>query len=163
MTINLPIYLRIEVDGYQMYPGTADSPGLAHTLTPGLHLVAGVNGLGKSTVLLMLYHGLVGPASVRNDDFGVPQPEIVPRRFSERFRRRVADGARSARLSLLFAIGKDQFKISRSLYDLSIEQWELNGTAQLTDEDTYTAAVTNSMHVGNFADALVILNLAKHI
>jgi hypothetical protein len=159
MTINLPIYHRIEVEGYQMYPGTAGSPGLVHTMTPGLHLVAGVNGLGKSTLLLMLYHGLVGPASVRNDDFGVPQPEIVPKRFSEQFRRRVADGARSARLSLSFALGTNEFNISRSLYDLSILAWDLNGAAQAIDENAYTAAVTNSMNVGGFADVLVILNL----
>jgi hypothetical protein len=159
MAIKLPIYRHVHVDGYQMFPGTHDHPGLVHAFTPGLHLVAGVNGLGKSTVLLMLYHGLVGPASVRNDDFGVPQPEIVPQRFSDRFRRRVADGARSSNLSLSFAIGQDEFKISRSLYDLSIRSWELNGAAQNIDERTYKTAVTNSMHVGSFADVLVILNL----
>ena len=159
MAINLPIYRRVEIDGYQMFPGSEDSRGLRHTLTPGLHLVAGVNGLGKSTLLLMLYHGIVGPASIRNEDYGVPQPEIVPQHFAERFRQRVADGAKSASLSLSFSIGTDAFEISRSLYDLSIKKWELNGTARATDEDTYTAAVTNAMNVGRFADVLVILNL----
>ena len=159
MTINLPIYRQVEVDGYQMFPGLEGSRGLSHTLTPGLHLVAGVNGLGKSTLLLMLYHGIVGPASIRNEDYGVPRPEIVQQRFSERFRQRVADGARSALLSLSFSVGTDDFEISRSLYDLSIKEWGLNGTAQAIDEDTYTAAVTNAMNVGGFADVLVILNL----
>lgn len=142
-----------------MFPGSEGNQGLSHELTPGLHLVAGVNGLGKSTLLLMLYHGIVGPASIRNNDYGVPQPEIVPQNFSERFRRRVADAARSARLSLSFSIGKDDFEISRSLYDLSIKKWELNGSAQVVNENTYTDAVTKAMNVGNFADVLIILNL----
>ena len=142
-----------------MFPGSEGNQGLSHELTPGLHLVAGVNGLGKSTLLLMLYHGIVGPASIRNNDYGVPQPEIVPQNFSERFRRRVADTARSARLSLSFSIGKDDFEISRSLYDLSIKEWELNGSTQVVDGSTYTDAVTKAMNVGNFADVLIILNL----
>ena len=159
MTINLPIYRRVEVDGYQMFPGLAESPGLTHTLTPGLHLIAGVNGLGKSTLLLMLYHGIVGPASIKNDDYRVPQPEVVPTRFSDRFRQRVADGARSAHVSLSFSIGGEVFEISRSLYDLSISEWTLNGETQNNDEAKYTTAVTNAMNVGVFADVLVILNL----
>jgi hypothetical protein len=97
MSVRLPVYTYIGVDGFQMYPGTAQEPGIHHELKPGLHLVAGVNGLGKSTFLFLLYNGLVGPAAIRNDDFGVPLPEIAPKRDVERFRRRVADGARSAR------------------------------------------------------------------
>ena len=159
MTINLPIYRRVEVDGYKMFPGVTGSPGLTHTLIPGLHLIAGVNGLGKSTLLLMLYHGIVGPASIRSDDYGVPQPEIVPKRFADRFRQRVADGARSAHLSLSFSIGEEDFAICRSLYDLSITEWKLNGTVQENSEEGYTAAVTNAINVGTFADVLVILGL----
>ena len=107
----------------------------------------------------MLYHGIVGPASIKNEDYDVPQPEVVSQRLTEIFRQRVADGAKSAFLSLSFSIGTDHFEITRLLYDLSIKEWELNGTAQAIDEDAYTAAVTNAMNVGGFADVLVILNL----
>jgi hypothetical protein len=142
-----------------MYPGTEAAPGLQHPLGPGLQLVAGVNGLGKSTVLLMLYHGLVGPASIRNDDFGVPQPEIVARRYADRFRRRVADGAKAAWVRLKFKIGDDSYEVRRSLYDLSLTAWSLNGAPQNLNDDLYTSAVARSMNVGGFADVLVILNL----
>ena len=61
MSIHLPIYTYIGVDGFEMYPGTAEAPGIHHRFTTGLHLIAGVNGLGKSTFLFLLYNGLVGP------------------------------------------------------------------------------------------------------
>ena len=159
MTINLPLYQDIKIEQYQMFPGFEESPGLSHTLTPGLHLVAGVNGLGKSTLLLMLYHGVVGAASIRNDDYGVPRPEVVSNRFTERFRRRVADGAESASLHVTFSIGTDTFEIVRSLHDLSITEWKLNGLLQDTDDEIYETAVTTSMNVGSFSDVLIVLNL----
>ena len=118
MAISLPIYTSVEIDGYQMFPGEEDSAGLKHKFIPGLNLVAGVNGLGKSTVLLALYHGIVGPVSIRNDDYGVPRPEIVHQRISDSFRKRVADGAHSAALKVNFCVGKEHFEVRRSLHDL---------------------------------------------
>lgn len=159
MTISLPIYHKIAIDNYQMFPGDADSPDLSHTFGPGLHLVAGVNGLGKSTLLLALYHGVVGPASIRNDDYGVPRPEVISHRFSDRFRKRVADGARSATLKLRFSLGSDEFTVCRSLHDLSICAWSLNDCSQPVEDDSYENAVISAMRVSSFADVLILLNL----
>ena len=159
MTICLPIYRQISIDGYQMFPGDEDNPGLSHPFDPGLHLVAGVNGLGKSTLLLALYHGVVGPASIRNDEYGVPRPDVVPYRLTDRFRKRVADGARSAFLKLRFSLGSDEFAICRSFHDLSIIEWSLNNSTQPVEEDSYKTAVTSAMRVSGFADVLILLNL----
>jgi hypothetical protein len=159
MSVRLPIYTYIGVDDYQMYPGSLKEPGIHHDITPGLHLVAGVNGLGKSTFLFLLYNGLVGPAAIRGDDFGVPMPELAPRRDAERFRRRVADGARNARCEVHFSIGEHLFEVTRSLHDLSLTSWKYNGAEQDLDEDLYISAVVDSMNVGSFADVLIILNL----
>lgn len=159
MVVHFPIYTYIGVDGFQMYPGTGQEPGIHHELKPGLHLIAGVNGLGKSTFLFLLYNGLVGPAAVRNDDFGVPQPEIAARRDAERFRRRVADGARNARSEVHFTIGQDRYEVTRSLHDLSLTSWKLNGAEQILNDGTYMNTVVGSMNVGSFADVVIILNL----
>lgn len=159
MSVRLPIYNYIAVKGYQMYPGTPGEPGIEHEFTPGLHLVAGVNGLGKSTFLLILYHGLVGPAAIKKDDFGVPEPEIAARRDADRFRRRVADGAKDARTELHFTIGHDKYDVSRSLHDLSLTSWKLNGAEQALDDNIYMASVVRSMNVGTFADVVIIMNL----
>lgn len=141
-----------------MYPGTESSPGLKHILSPGLHLIAGVNGLGKSTLLLLLYHSMVGPAAIRNDDFGVPQPEVVLGRYADRFRRRVPDGGREAWIRLLFKIGSHDYVVRRSLYNLALTEWQLDGTPRETKEDTYSTSIVDSMNVGGFADVLTILN-----
>ena len=159
MTIYLPIYRQVTIDGYQMFPGDEDNSGLTHSFSPGLHLVAGVNGLGKSTLLLALYHGVVGPASIRNDEYGVPQPDIIHNRLTDRFRKRVADSARSAILRLQFSLGSDEFTVCRSLHDLSITEWSLNDTTQLVENNSYQDAVTSSMRVSSFADVLILLNL----
>lgn len=45
MSIHLPNYTYIGVDGFEIYPGTAEAPGIHHRFTTGLHLIAGVNGL----------------------------------------------------------------------------------------------------------------------
>ena len=142
-----------------MFPGQEDGAGLKHTFVPGLNLVAGVNGLGKSTVLLALYHGIVGPASIRNDDYGVPRPDIVHQRISDCFRKRVADGARSASLKVNFSIGKEHFEVCRSLHDLSMKNWFVNGSPQPTEKNHYETTVASSMKVGSFADVLILLNL----
>ena len=159
MTVHFPVYRHIQVDNYQMYPGTEGVGGISHPLTHGLHLVAGVNGLGKSTLLLMLYHGIVGPAAIRNDDFGVPQPETIPNRLADRFRRRVADAASTANLTLHFSIGSQHFEIVRSLHDLSIHRWTLDDVPQDTDETAYTTSLTRAMNLGTFSDVLIVLNL----
>lgn len=157
--VHLPIYTFVGIDQYQMYPGTEDAPGIHHDLGPGLHLIAGVNGLGKSTFLLMLYHGLVGPAAIRQDDFGVSLPELSARRDADKFRRRVPDGAKTATCKVNFRIGKTAFEVVRSLYDLSLLSWKMNGAEQDLNDTNYMQAVAHAMNVGSFADVLIILNL----
>lgn len=159
MNVFLPVYSYVGVHGFQMFPGTGSMPGIQHELIPGLHLVAGVNGLGKSTLVLILYHGLVGPAAIRNDDFEVPLPEVIARRDVERFRHRVADAARDAQAVVRFNIGTSKFEVTRSLYDLSLLSWKKDGIDQVLEEDLYQHAVCEAMSVGTFADVLIILNL----
>lgn len=159
MSVKLPLYTSVKVSGFQMYPGSPASPGIEHIFSPGLHLIAGVNGLGKSTLLLILYHGLVGPAAIKNDDFGVAMPEVAANKNVSRFRMRVADGAREATATVQFEIGTDSFLVTRSLHDLSLVSWELNSVVQARDEMTYTKSISTAMNVGSFSDVLVILNL----
>lgn len=159
MSVRLPVYTHISVTGYQMYPGTPDEPGIVHEFVPGLHLVAGVNGLGKSTLLLILYHSLAGPAAIRNDDLGVPMPDIVARRDVDRFRKRVADAGREALATVGFKIGALSFEVTRSLHDLSLQSWKINGADQVLDSTTYMETLSEAMNVGSFADVLTILNL----
>ncbi len=60
VSVQLPIYTSIHISGYQMYPGTSDRPGIQHDFTPGLHLVAGVNGLANLRFCSCSITGLLG-------------------------------------------------------------------------------------------------------
>ena len=145
-----------------MYPGSEGSLGIAHEFIPGLHLIAGVNGLGKSTFLLMLYRGLIGDAAVKNNDYGAPKPELARSKAtkeSRTFAARVADGAKEATLELGFQIGDDHFSVHRSLSDLKIQSWSFNSQVQQAEEETYRQAIVEAMNVSDFATVVTVLNL----
>jgi ABC-type cobalamin/Fe3+-siderophores transport system ATPase subunit len=59
--VRFPILERIQVKDYELYPGDPPGSGLNLSLTKGPWLVIGVNGLGKSTLLLIIRHMLSGP------------------------------------------------------------------------------------------------------
>ena len=52
--VKFPQIERIDVRSYGLFPGR-ERGGLAINLRPGLTLVVGANGLGKSTLVLMVY------------------------------------------------------------------------------------------------------------
>jgi DNA repair exonuclease SbcCD ATPase subunit len=49
--INFPIIKSLQITDYGMYPGTPQRPGLHVDFEPGLTLILGANGLGKSTLV----------------------------------------------------------------------------------------------------------------
>lgn len=48
--IHFPIVQHLSVNDYGLYPGTPSKPGLELGFSPGLTLVVGTNGLGKTTL-----------------------------------------------------------------------------------------------------------------
>ena len=63
--INLPILHSFDVSEYGLFPGGgSDAPGLHIGFSPGLTLVLGANGLGKTTLVMMLYRMLTGPYDI---------------------------------------------------------------------------------------------------
>ena len=97
--INLPILHSLDITGYGLYPGSPASPGLHIQFSPGLTLVLGTNGLGKSTLITMLYRLMTGPydipALLGGTDLGTANLRATTLRDQIRrtFAHRVADGA----------------------------------------------------------------------
>ena len=58
--VSFPIFRSLTVDGYGLFPGEADSPGMQVNFSPGLTLFLGANGLGKTTTVTMLFRLLTG-------------------------------------------------------------------------------------------------------
>ncbi len=70
--INLPVFDRLDVTNYGLFPGKQDEPGLHVPFIPGLTLVLGANGLGKTTLVTMLYRMLTGPSFTLSIDMWAP-------------------------------------------------------------------------------------------
>ncbi len=61
LMIHFPVFEHLNVTGYRVFPGTADRPGLDFPTQRGISIIAGVNGLGKTTLVSMLFRLVVGP------------------------------------------------------------------------------------------------------
>jgi len=65
--VQFPVFRRLAVHDYELYPGTPEKPDLDAEFLPGVTLIVGANGLGKSTLILILYRLLTGPSEVSGD------------------------------------------------------------------------------------------------
>ena len=111
--ISFPIIEKLDVTGFCFFPGKAgDNSGLSVEFQPGLTLILGANGLGKTTLVTILYRLLTGPFDIpvlaaRGDLGDVNlQPIELSRGRKSLFANRVTDGAKGAVASLQIKIGK---------------------------------------------------------
>lgn len=148
------------MDGYRLYPGLPNSPGLHLDFTPGPWIVLGVNGLGKSTLLSMLKLVLTGPSRIRGAGFTGDRSDVLPvdPKF---FAVRVGDGARAAVATAEVRFGSSILKVRRRLSDLGLVEASVRGvqTAEpVTTEEQYRALLAPLMGLARFEDALRLLD-----
>lgn len=168
--INLPVLQRLRVSGYGLFPGDPKGSGIDWDFPPGLTLIAGINGLGKTTLLMMILRSFTGPYDLTGDGTPGALSVILPERPTELrgralsfFSQRVAD-VTDATVLLSAKIGKDVLTLTRQLSDLALINCELNGDAlalpQAKAEREALAQQTLSrlMGVGNFVDVLLLLH-----
>lgn len=157
-----PIIGRIRVENYRLYPGTAASPGLDFEFKQGISLLAGINGLGKTTLMTMMFRLIVGAADLGKDDstakFGAAaRPNVIRWPIASRyFTQRVADKAADATAQLWFSIGAATFRVKRSLATLRLLECTLNGVDIPTDVDerAYRRALCDAADASVFVDFL---------
>jgi len=158
--VRFPVLERIQVKDYQLYPGAPPGSGLDFCLTRGPWLVLGVNGLGKSTLLLIIRYVLSGPFwVVAAGPSGSTRADVisVDRRI---FAGRVSDGARGATATLQVRFGDLLLTITRRLDDLAIIHCKIGDRlleGGTEGEERYREELMHLMGVGGFADALRIL------
>lgn len=58
--IKLPVMRRLSIRNYSLYPG-ANGQGLDLEFPAGVTVLAGINGVGKTTLLNLLMRMLLGP------------------------------------------------------------------------------------------------------
>lgn len=160
MKICFPVFQRLDIDEYRLYPGLSNSPGLHLKFTPGPWVVLGVNGLGKSTLLHILKYILTGPARIRGAGFTGDRSDIlaIDSRF---FAVRVGDSARSAIATAEVRFGSVVVKVSRRLSDLGLVAAIVHGAdpaEQIGDEERYRVVLAGLMGLSHFEDALRVLD-----
>lgn len=169
--VRLPILTELRVIDYGLFPGAPRGSGITWPFQPGLSLIAGINGLGKTTLLTMILRSLTGPYDLTSE--GVSQSLSVtlrekPVRLSPHhikfFERRVADGAQNAKVSLSTNIGDTVLTISRRLKDLFLEGLtideqpvELPPTAE-DREDEFQGKLAKLIGLSSFVDVLLVLH-----
>ena len=169
--IHLPVVTELEVADYRLFPGHPHGSGIKWRFCDGLTLVAGINGLGKTTLLTMILRSLTGPYDLTSDgmptslDVVLPEKPVSLRRQQVRFfADRVADGAEKAETTLSATIGETKIRISRSLKNLSLTAVQLDGrvvtmpSARADRESLIQSKLANLMGLGSFVDVLLVLH-----
>jgi hypothetical protein len=161
----LPVLEAVSVDGYAMYPGTDAKPGLHASFLPGLTLVIGANGLGKTTLVTMIFYLLAGPFDIQNvgerGSLGTRRLDgrKLPAWEASTFAARVIDGAREASATITFTVGDDRYVVTRGLAQLSLQSWTKNGATRDADEDAYQREIVDVARVGSFGEFILLLRL----
>lgn len=160
--INFPVFKRVKVSDFAMYVGSEAKPGLDHLFVPGVNVIVGINGLGKTTLLTMLLRSLTGATDVPgDDDLGDKRRRIVPAdRFW--FRKRAPDDAVNARVTVWFTLGHHEFEVTRSLanldvVELAVDQQAFPSTSGTEMEATYREQVVSASGLSSFEDFVFLL------
>lgn len=158
--ISFPLIERVTVNDYDLYPGPEGLGGLDLTLGPGPWLVLGVNGLGKSTLLLLMRYLLAGPVRTRTAGFAGERDDLqaVNNRF---FAVRVLDGAQKSTAGITARFGDVTIKVRRSLANLAIISASVETSGVVTkidDENSYRSAIVLAMGVAQYEDAIRVFD-----
>lgn len=159
-----PVLKRLQITDYGLFPGTEQvREGLIAEFAPGLTVVLGANGLGKTTLVWILYRLLSGPFDITGlDDSGdLGGRDLIPRKLKrdlqEMFAQRVSDSAVKSLATLYFHLGDRSIIVARSLADLHLETFEVDGSARSLDETEYQGAIAKMAGLSSFSDWVLLL------
>ena len=162
--INFPVLDQLDISGYGLFPGSETAGlGLHITFQPGLTLVVGANGLGKTTLVSILYRLLTGPFDIPGI-VGQPnlgslrlEPKQLWRGDREVFAQRVADGARNAVARLSFKLGTHELVVERRISELSLVHFSVDGVALALEEEVFQSEIARLVGLWSFGDWILLL------
>jgi hypothetical protein len=158
-----PVFDRLVVSGYGMYPGTKAKPGLDIAFGPGLTLILGANGLGKTTLVNMLYRMCSGPTDIPSLAGGGElggrslASSRLGRSEQRQFAERVVDRAVDATATLEMELGASRLAVTRSLQTLELLALEVDDHALGTGEGEFQKAIVRAAGLSTFADWILLL------
>ena len=169
--VRLPVLTELKVTDYELFPGSPPGSGILWSFQQGVTVIAGINGLGKTTLLLMILRSLTGRYDLTGDgalqSLNVVLPEEPVRLKAGHlaaFQRRVSDGATSAKVALSARVGEHVLTIRRRLNNLSLEVLTID--EQPVDlpvgadarETVFQSKLTELTGLGSFVDVLLVLH-----
>lgn len=160
-----PVLNSLEIRDYDLFPGPRPTVnGFRTEFHPGLTLIVGANGLGKTTLVWVLYRLLAGPYDIPGLDKGgdLGDRRLEAKRVSSHRRRifaeRVVDRAENGIATLSFGLGTNEIEISRSLAHLRLLEFRINGVSQPTEEvQSYQNTLASMAGVWSFGDWILLL------
>ena len=161
--IRFPLIQELSVDDYALYPGaSADRNGFTAPFLPGLTVVLGANGLGKTTLVWLLYRMLCGPYDIQGLSKGGRlgtrrlTAQLIPKE-RQLFSRRVIDRAENAVAHLRFDLGQRHIVVTRKLQDLALTGFAVDGDEFSADEEVYQSHIASLSGVWSFGDWILLL------
>ena len=156
--IKFPVLRKLGVAKYQLFPGDNHN-GLTQDFLPGVTVIVGINGLGKTTLLNIILRLLTGanePKKFDPYDPGGGVHEMVTKDV-QFFAQRVLDNASDATATGEFSFGDDSVVIERRLKDLFISSLEVNGVKQSGDQESLQNAIVHVSGAGDEYDFFYIV------
>jgi hypothetical protein len=162
--IRFPIFQRLDVADYGLYVGRPQAPGLHLEFRRGLTLVVGTNGLGKTTLVTMLYRMLtggyeLGQSTLDATELGGASLDVYRMKPKQRalFADRVNDKAKNARATLEVDIGGTKLRIIRRLDNLGLVSLYIDGEETDLDEAGFQEEIVTLSGLSSFGDWVIFL------
>ena len=154
--ILLPVIGQLSVKNYPLYPGV-DRNGLQLPFPDGVTVLAGVNGVGKTTLLNLMMRMLLGPFNRAKDDqelSRVSDRELIQDKKFSFFADRVPDDlGENETATMSFSIGKTTFRVTRYLGTMELKSVMINGkTARFANEYLFLDRLANESGLANKYD-----------
>lgn len=156
-----PLLKQLTIECYGLYPGVDRQGRFDVTFREGLTLILGANGLGKTTLVTLLFRMMTGTADILlpegrigNADLKLQNLDTWSRR---QFAQRVNDGARDALARLHFELGGRRFLVERRLTDLELQALFIDEVTADASEAAFQEAIMQAANLGSFADWVLVL------
>jgi hypothetical protein len=156
-----PLLQKLVTERYGLYPGVDKSGRFEIPFRDGLTLILGANGLGKTTLVTLLFRMLTGTGDVPLPEGRIGNVDLKVQNLDDwsikQFAQRVNDGASDATARLQFALGGRNFIVERRLKDLTLTALVIDGVAVEAEEVAYRNAIIAAANFGAFGDWILVL------
>lgn len=126
--LKFPIIRRLIINDYALFPGPGNA-GVDHTFEPGVTVIVGINGIGKTTMLNLIYRLLVGPWDFAKSDegFQLTRGLLTKHKSFDYFAKRDKAPTKATAMGE-FEFGDRRLVVTRRLSDLGLISLAIDDT-----------------------------------